>query len=98
MLMNRTFLSLGKREESTASFNAFLIGSSNAEKRKRLKKLLETGIKSELTERQKTCIMRYYAENTPAEEIAKELGITKATVYKHIRSGRKRLKKCVDYL
>ena len=39
-----------------------------------------------------------YVDCMSAEEIAQELDLSAATVYKHIRTGIKRLKKLVCYL
>ena len=72
------------------SFLKYSSGSENtskSEKRKRMEAFLRIAIKNELTERQRTCIYRYYFDR-----------MQPTTVYKHIRLARKALKKCSVYL
>ena len=71
---------------------------SKSEKRKRMEAFLRIAIKNELTERQRTCIYRYYFDRMQVEDIAAMMGLKPTTVYKHIRLARKALKKCSVYL
>lgn len=83
------------------SFLKYSSGSENtskSEKRKRMEAFLRIAIKNELTERQRTCIYRYYFDRMHVEDIAAMMGLKPTTVYKHIRLARKALKKCSVYL
>ena len=67
-------------------------------KHSRLKELMLKGITIELTDRQRECISMKYMEGMSAEDIARQLGITKTCVYKHIRKGIERLRKLENYI
>ena len=71
---------------------------TKSQQRIRMEKLMNTAIKYELTERQRVCIRCYYCDEMKVEDIASLLGIRPTTVYKHIRLGRKAIRKCVVYL
>ncbi len=64
---------------------------------KRRKMLIGLVAKNELSQRQKVCISMYYADNIKMSEIAKELGITKSTVSKHIKKAKLRIEKYLKY-
>lgn len=53
----------------------------------KMKKFSYLAMDKVLTGKQKECYMKYYVENMKAEAIAKELGVKKCTVYKHIRKA-----------
>ena len=93
-------LRLMEAEEKKFSLSQFLTedNGDNSLQRERMKKLMREGIKHELTVRQRTCISMKFIDKMKAEEIADELNISPATVYKHIRVGLKRLKKLQFYL
>lgn len=93
-------LQLLESQEKEASILMYMDDESgtNEKQRERMKKLLAQGIKHELTQRQRDCIGMKYIHKMTAEEIAAELDITAATVYKHIRMAKKRLKKLNYYL
>lgn len=62
-----------------------------------MKKLLKIGLKNELTDKQRYCLINYYS-GRKVGEIAEELGVRPTTVYKHIKKARTALKKCGAYL
>lgn len=77
------------------------ISSFSAEEEERRKKLLQTlnqAIEKELTQRQQYCLQKYYFENITMGCIAKELGITEATVSRHLKKARQRLSKILIYV
>ncbi len=86
------------KEASMLAFLRSTNDSTNCDKRKRMKKILKVAMTNELTARQRDCIYLRYFQKLKAEEIADELDISKATVYKHIRLGMRSLKKCAAYL
>lgn len=99
--MAGNYLHLFESQENEVSVRNFFDDKYNGgedENRKRMKKLLYAGLKHELTDRQKVCIRMKYVDGLSAAEIANELDLSSATVYKHIRCGMKRLKKMVYYL
>ncbi len=64
---------------------------------RRRKKLISEIAKRELSQRQKACVHMYYADNIKMEDIAKELGITKSTVSKHIKKAKLCIEKYLKY-
>ncbi len=64
---------------------------------KKRKKIISTIICEELTEKQKLCIELYFNKNLKMSQIAKELGVTKGTVSKHISKAKKCIEKHLKY-
>lgn len=64
----------------------------------RLKKIMKTGIMIELTDKQKSCMLKRYVDEKPVVDIANEMGIKPVTVYKHIRTAKKRIARLYAYL
>lgn len=65
---------------------------NNDNERECMRELLRVGIREELTDRQRTCLLRYISGDR-VEKIAADLGIKESAVYKRIRNAKKRLKK-----
>ena len=80
-------------------FPAFsqLVGGGNSDSRDRMKKILHKAIQNELTERQRTCIMKYYYQEMKIKDIAAELGLNNSTISRHISSGTRKLRKIAQY-
>lgn len=51
----------------------------------------------ELTEKQRICIVLYFQNGLTLDAIGKELGIGKSTVSRHIKTGKTKIKKCLEY-
>ena len=68
------------------------LSENNDNERQCMKELLRIGIREELTDKQRTCIMRYISGES-VEKIAADLGLCVDTIYKHIRKAKKKLKK-----
>ena len=68
------------------------LSENNDNERQCMKELLRIGIREELTDKQRTCIMRYISGES-VEKIAADLGIKPSAVYKRIRTAKKKLKK-----
>ena len=64
----------------------------------RLKKIMKTGIMIELTDKQKSCMLKRYVDEKPVVDIANEMGIKPVTVYKHIRTAKKRIARLYAYI
>ena len=71
---------------------------TNDSKHNRMKTLMLRRIRHELTDRQRDCISMKYIDGLRAEVIANRLGLSTATVYKHIRKGIERLRRLEYYL
>lgn len=68
-----------------------------AQRKRRLLKTLQEAVDGELTQRQKACLQRYYFDGLSMEEIGREMGITAATVSRHLKKARQRLGRVVGY-
>lgn len=62
-----------------------------------MKKILHKAIQNELTERQRTCIMKYYYQEMKIKDIAAELGLNNSTISRHISSATRKLRKIAQY-
>lgn len=67
-------------------------GHSNTKEIKRMIKFIKNAMDKVLTPPQKTCITMVYLQKMTQKEVAKELGLSKSTVSRHIKAGLKRLK------
>lgn len=63
----------------------------------RLKKSLRRALEGELTDRQRECVELYYFHNLSGREAALELGVTEATVSRHLRKARARIGRVLGY-
>lgn len=101
MLMRRDVCFLDEAKEKEASLYSVMTGeeeNDNGLQRSRMKHILSVGMRNELTDRQKSCVYDYYFTDLSVAEIAEKMQLSTATVYKHIRKAKQRLKKCVRYL
>lgn len=67
-------------------------------RRKRLLHALRQAEGTELTLRQKECLMMYYGEQVTEREIARRLGVSTPTVCRHLEKARNRLNRALRYL
>lgn len=95
--MRRKILSLDSQIINEVSASIYL-NQGEDPRHKRMKKLLSAAIKNELTERQRECLLMFYYDNLPVDEISGIIGIKPTTVYKHLKKARLALKKCTPYL
>ncbi len=70
---------------------------SNSRQINLMKKALLKAIDSELTERQRQMVTAYYFEGKTVTEIAKDHGLSKSTVSRHLSRARERLKGALKY-
>ena len=77
--------------------SGFIQGSTNESSRERMKKILSIAVLSELTERQRYCIVDYYLNGKKEKEIAKELRVNSSTVSRHIMKARDKLRHIASY-
>ena len=62
-----------------------------------LKRILHKAIQSELTERQRECVLMYYFQNMQMKEIAENFGLSPSTVSRHISAAQKKLRRIVAF-
>lgn len=72
-------------------------GNTNAENRNQMKKILSKAIFSELTDKQRFCIVEHYLNEKKEKDIALELGVNISTVSRHINAGCKKLRNIAKY-
>ena len=72
-------------------------GGGNNKKREMLKRILHKAIQSELTERQRECVLMYYFQNMQMKEIAENFGLSPSTVSRHISAAQKKLRRIVAF-
>ena len=94
--MNRMKFSLEVFGDRLPASNLY-DGETNQKQIECMKSALLKAIKTELTEKQQYILTEYYFENRSMTDIAKELGITKSTVSRHISRSKERLKTSLRY-
>lgn len=62
-----------------------------------MKKILFKAIDTELTAKQKKCMIDYYLMNKKEKDIAAELGVNPSTVSRHITLAKKKLRHIASY-
>ena len=62
-----------------------------------LRAAVKVALRQDLTRRQRECIVMYFSDNLTLPEIGRRLGIGKSTVYKHIETGKERIRRVVAY-
>ncbi len=67
------------------------------ERKKRLLRVLGKAVQGELTPRQRECVRLLYQEGVSQKEIAARLGLQPATVSKHLKRARERLRRVLRY-
>lgn len=70
---------------------------SNRRQLELMRDALKKAIRRELTERQQYILTEYYFKERSMTDIAKELGVTKSTVSRHISRSKERLKQSLKY-
>lgn len=93
--MRKKVLSMSCELDSYISINKYQSKGTNSNKLNEYKYELRKIIYNELTERQCTCFCQHYYQNQSVKEISNTLGISEATVYKHLRKAMKMIKKFV---
>ena len=81
---------------SFSSYNKNLFDGQDKNHRKMIESLKNI-IAGELTEKQRLCILLYYGKSMKMKEIALELGIGISSVSRHIKKGKLRVKKTLEY-
>ncbi|MBQ8860857.1 MAG: sigma-70 family RNA polymerase sigma factor [Ruminococcus sp.] len=79
------------------SYSMYDNNSTNKKAIENMKKLLSMAMVSELTQRQRECLVMYYYENKRMNEIASILSLSPSTVTRHIKAAQKKLKSIAKY-
>ncbi|MCH5297703.1 MAG: sigma-70 family RNA polymerase sigma factor [Ruminococcus sp.] len=72
-------------------------GHTNEESRNKMKKILYSALQTELTERQRTCIIEHYLNGKKEKDIALEQNLNPSTVSRHITQAKKKLRHIASY-
>lgn len=84
--MNRLFL--GTQLQS---------GNTNEESRNKMKKILYSALQSELTDKQRICLIEYYLNGKKGKDIALEQNLNPSTVSRHITKAKEKLQHIASY-
>ena len=69
----------------------------NTDKRNKMKEILHKSVQSELTDKQRMCLLLHYCKGMKMKDIALKLGLYNSTVSRHIASATKKLKNIAQY-
>lgn len=72
-------------------------GKTNEEARNRMKKILYSALQSELTDKQRTCLVEHYLNGKKEKDIALEQNLNPSTVSRHITKAKEKLKHIASY-
>lgn len=72
-------------------------GHTNEEARNRMKKILYSALQSELTEKQRTCLIEHYLNGKKEKDIALEQNLNPSTVSRHITKAKEKLRHIASY-
>lgn len=95
--MRRERVFLSDENSDCIAFQLYNQGSTNRSERERMKKILSRAISRGLTERQRVCVVKYYLEGMKMKDIARELGLSRSTVSRHISAATLKLRKVASY-
>ena len=73
------------------------MAADNSQEISRLKRNLIRALKEDITEKQRTVLLLYYAEGYNMREIGEQLGVDKSTISRTIKRGERRLQRCLRY-
>ena len=80
-----------------AAYMNFIQGEGNGEEHSRLKQNLVRCLREDISPRQRTVLLLYFAKKMSQPEIAAALGVNKSTVSRTIKRGEQRLRQCLRY-
>ncbi|MFR1478294.1 MAG: sigma-70 family RNA polymerase sigma factor [Hydrogeniiclostridium mannosilyticum] len=69
-------------------------GGSDEARHRAVLRVLRRAMEGELTQRQRQCLELYYFQGLTQEETGRRLGVTAATVSRHIKRARERCSRC----
>ncbi len=80
-----------------AAYRQYLKGDDNNSKRSHLRKVLMKAIDTELTEKQRECVIEYYLNNRQMKDIARDMRVNPSTVTRHIKRAEEKLRHIAEY-
>ena len=83
--------------EDMAAYMTYIQGEDNGVEHSRLKRNLLRCLREDISPRQRTVLLLYFAHRMSQPEIAAALGVNKSTVSRTIRRGERRLLQCLRY-
>lgn len=72
-------------------------GQTNEEARNKMKRILYSALQSELTDKQRTCLVEHYLNGKKEKDIALEHNLNPSTVSRHISKAKEKLKHIASY-
>ena len=92
-------LTLDKFTESLAGFLKYEESTQNTNEieHRKLLKIMSKIISSELTKRQKDCLIMHYYDNLGVCQIAYKLNIDKSTASRHVSRAKYKIKRILSY-
>ncbi len=95
--MRHNILELNDRNRDIIAYANFSSYGSNNSDIKRMKQILSQALESELTPRQRECIVLYYYQNKTMSEVASDLSLSKSTVSRHLKAAKRKLQNVAKY-
>lgn len=95
--MPRNRISLSEENVKIISFKEFSSYGTNCADRDKMRSILSKAIASELTDRQRECVVNYYYGGMSTTQIASNLNLNKSTVARHIKAAKRRLSHLASY-
>ncbi len=79
-------------------FNRYaLTNNTNKKEIEKMKRVLFTAIRRELTPRQQQCVTEHFLNEKTQREVARELGLDESTVSRHLTVAKRKLKNIASY-
>lgn len=98
MRQDKLLFGFGGADENVISFAAYnRRGSDNSSQRELMKRVLKRAITGELTEMQRRCLTEFYLGGKTQTQIAREMGLNRSTVCRHIAAAHRKLRKVASY-
>ncbi len=95
--MRHSLISISDLNKDIVAFSAYSDSHTNKNDIVRMKRVLNKAVSSELTDRQRECIVMYYFEDMKMKEIATKLALSPSTVTRHIKAAKAKLKNIAKY-
>lgn len=97
MTMSRRLLSYNDHTPAFTGLYGNITYIDNKTDIKNMKKLMNTALTVELTEKQRYCILEYYCNQRKMKDIALDMNVSPSTVTRHIERGMKKLERIATH-
>lgn len=95
--MSNTRYRRGKLYAADMAVYSRQMSADNSREISRLRHNLIRALREDVTEKQRTALLLYYAEGYNMREIGEQMGVDKSTVSRTIKRGERRLQRCLRY-